>query len=48
MGISYSASADIGIPINKLGADDIKKTIEFQGSNDQLQKRLGLDRAMEN
>jgi hypothetical protein len=48
LGICYSASAVTGIPINELGANDIKKAIEFQRSNDQLRKRLGLDRAMEN
>jgi hypothetical protein len=48
LGICYSASAVTGIPIHELGADDIRKAIEFQGSNDQLRRRLGLDRAMEN
>jgi hypothetical protein len=47
-GICYSASTVTGIPIYELGTDDIRKAIEFQGSNDQLRRKLGLDRVMEN
>ena len=43
LAIYYSASAVTGIPIHELGTDNIKMTIEFQGSNDHLRRKLGLD-----
>ena len=43
LGICYSASAVTGIPIHELGAYDFRMAIKFQGSNDQLRRKLGLD-----